>query len=179
MIEGKFRTVPTIIGTTSKEGLLMVRQYLLNNKVFQEYNADDSFLVPLSYELPRNSSHVLTVAKAFRETYFDGEKLSKEKLNGWATYHTHAQFEFPMWRVIKLMVQKSTDPLFVYNFSYSGNLNFLKTLLFLRGYEGVCHADDIFYLFSPSFPIPLWPTDHALTVRRRYIRLFTNFAKFG
>ena len=30
-----------------------------------------------------------------------------------------------------------------------------------------------------SFPMPVLPTNHAFTVRRRVVRLWTNFARFG
>lgn len=179
MLNGKFRTVPMIIGTTSNEGLLMVRQYLIDHEVFKEFNENDDFFVPLSFNLTKGSSKTKEVADAVRKYYFDGKQLSSNSLNDWARFQTDSGFKFATDRTIKLFVNASAHPIYYYNFSFDGPLNFLKTLLFLRGYEGACHADDIFYLFTPAFPIPVWPTDHSLTVRRRYIRLFTNFAKFG
>ena len=181
MLNGTYRniSIPIIMGTTSNEGLLMVREYLLDNKVFDRYNQDDSFLVPLSFNLPKNSSSVKEIADKFKSMYFNGQNLSAETMNGWAQYHTDAQFKFPADRTLKMIAETATKPIYYYNFSYSGNLNFLKTLLFLRSYPGACHADDIFYLFTTKLPIPVWPTDHAVTIRKRYIRFFTNFAKYG
>lgn len=179
MINGKVRNVPMIIGTTSNEGLLMVREYLLDNQVFDLYNENDKFLVPLSFELPENSTEVKEVAQAFRDLYFSGKNLSGDNLDDWAHFHTDAQFKFPTDRTMKFFAQNSPYPIYYYEFSFDGALNFLKTLLFLRSYQGACHADDIFYLFTQGFPIPVWPTDHALTVRRRLIRLWANFAKTG
>lgn len=179
MLKGKLRSVPLIIGTTSNEGLLMVRQYWIDNKVFDEFNENDEFFVPLSFKLTKGSSQIKQVADAFKKLYFDGRPLSRDSLNGWARFQTDAGFKFPTDRTIKFIAETSLHPTYYYNFSFSGPLNFLKTLLFLRGYEGACHADDIFHLFTPAFPIPVWPTDHSLTVRRRLVRLFTNFAKFG
>lgn len=181
MLNGDFSnlTIPIIIGTTSNEGLLQVREYLLDREVFNRYNQNDNFLVPLSYHLPENSSSVKEIADKFKSIYFNGQNLSDDNINGFAEYHTDAQFKFPTDRTIKIIADNATQPIYYYNFSYDGALNFLKTLLFLRSYPGVCHADDIFYLFTTKLPIPVWPTDHATTVRRRYIRLFTNFAKYG
>jgi bile salt-stimulated lipase len=179
MINGTFYDVPVIIGTTSKEGLLMVREYMLDEDVFSRYNENDNFFVPLSFELAENTPEVEEVADIFKKMYFDGKLLSEDNLAGWAKFHTDAQFKFPTERVIKSLAKFSTQPIYYYDFTYDGGLNFLKTLLFLRSYDGACHADDIFYLFSPAFPIPVWPTDHALTVRRRLIRLWANFAKTG
>lgn len=179
MLNGNVSNVPLMIGTTSNEGLLMVREYLLDEEVFDRYNDNDEYFVPLSFNLDKNDSHVKEVADAFRNLYFNGTQLSSNSLNEWAEFHTDAQFKFPSDRAIKSFAKSSNHPIYYYNFSFDGGLNFLKTLLFLRSYGGACHADDIFYLFSPSFPIPVWPTDHSLTVRRRLIRLWTNFAKTG
>lgn len=179
MMNRSFQDIPMIIGTTSNEGLLMVREYWLDGDVFTRFNENDEFLVPTSFGLQKNSSYVKEVADAFRNLYFGGQNLSSEKLNEWAQYHTDAQFKFPVDRTIKFFALASTQPIYYYDFSFDGALNFLKTLLLLRRYEGACHADDIFYLFSTAFPIPVWPTDHALVVRRRLIRLWTNFAKTG
>lgn len=184
MLNGTYRNVsiPLIIGTTSNEGLLMVRQTLLDRRVFDDYNRDDSSLVPLSFNLSNlssNSTIIKEVADKFKSIYFNGQNLSSETIEGWAQYHTDAQFKFPADRTLKIIAETATKPIYYYNFSFEGALNFLKTLLFLRGYPGVCHADDIFYLFTTRLPIPVWPSDHALTIRRRYIRLFTNFVKYG
>lgn len=52
--------------------------------------------------------------------------------------------------------------------------------MLIRDYPGAVHADDIFYLFSvTSIPPPLFPTNDAIMTRRRMVRLWTNFAKFG
>lgn len=178
MMNRSYQSIPIIIGTTDNEGLLMVREYLLDRSVFQRYNKNPDFFVPTSFQLQKNSSDTNEVADAFKNLYFNGKQLSEDNLDGWAKFHTDAQFKFPTDRTIKYFSQNTAE-IYYYDFTFVGALNFLKTLLFLRGYDGACHADDIFYLFSPKIPIPVWPTDHALTVRRRYIRLFTNFAKYG
>jgi bile salt-stimulated lipase len=199
MINGSSLNVPLIIGTTSNEGLLMVREYLLDEEVFDRYNNDDNFFVPLSFNLDESSPEKKKIADTFKDLYFDGQNLSSNSLNEWAKFHTDAQFKFPADRAIKSFALNTSKAIYYYDFSFDGGLNFLKTLLFLRSYQGACHAgkileirnfftkvnnfflftDDIFYLFSPAFPIPVWPTDHSLTVRRRLIRLWTNFAKTG
>lgn len=177
---GKFRKVPLMIGTTSKEGLLMIRPAQLDKDTFKRYNENENFFVPLSFELEDSSEQSQEVANKFREMYFHGTNLSFDMLNEWAIFHTDLQFEFPTDRLLSAFSTSNfTSAIFKYNFSYSGALNFLKTLLFLRSFEGACHFDENFYLFSAGFPLPVWPTDHALTVRRRMIKMWTNFAKFG
>lgn len=178
MIEGKYHQIPLIIGTTSNEGLLMVRQYLIDSSVFNDYNQNPHFFVPDSYNLTKDSEDAKKVYEAFKEVYFKGQSLSRDSLHEWARFHTDAQFKFPALRAMKYFSQNHTMPLYTYNFSFSGALNWLKTILFLTQYEGACHADDLFYQFDPRI-LPTWPGSHAIEVRKRYVRLFANFAKFG
>lgn len=180
--EGKFDRIPLMIGTTDNEGLLMIRPAQLDVNTFRRYNEDENFFVPLSFNLTDSSSEASEVAEKFKEVYFHGANLSYDMLAEWAVFHTDAQFKFPTDRMITALSVNSTSRfIFRYVFSYSGALNFLKKLLFLNSFEGACHFDENFYLFTPGLPlvIPVWPGDHALTVRRRMVKMWTNFAKFG
>lgn len=76
MINGSYRTVPMIIGTTNNEGLLMVREYLLDNQVFDRFNENEYLFVPQSFNLEEGSPEVKEVADVFRNLYFEGKNLS-------------------------------------------------------------------------------------------------------
>lgn len=179
LLNQKVRKVRTMIGTTSREGLLMIRPAQVDSETFNRYNENENFFVPLSFNLEESSENSKEVVETFQEIYFNGRNLSDEMLNEWSIFHTDAQFKFPTDRLILALSINSTEPIYQYNFSFSGALNFLKTLLFLRSFPGACHFDENFYLFSSGFPYPVWPTDHALTVRKRMVKMWTNFAKFG
>lgn len=76
--------------------------------------------------------------------------------------------------------QRQAEPVYYYRFSFTGSLNLIRNLMLIRDYPGAVHADDIFYLFSvTSVPPPLFPTNESIMTRRRMVRLWTNFAKFG
>lgn len=77
-------------------------------------------------------------------------------------------------------IQSADNPVYMYKFSFDGSLNLIKTVLFLNDYPGVCHGDDVFYMFKVTkVPPPLFPTNIALQTRRRMVRMWTNFAKNG
>ena len=80
-----------------------------------------------------------------------------------------------------MMSSASSAPIYYYQFSYDGDLNFIKRFLLLKNYDGVPHGEDIFHLFevSNSPTLPVSPTSHARTVKKRMIKLWSNFAKFG
>lgn len=76
--------------------------------------------------------------------------------------------------------QPSSAPVYLYQFSFDGSLNMVKTILLLNDYPGASHGDDVFYLFKVAkIPAPLLPSNSAIQTRRRMVRMWTNFAKHG
>ncbi|KAJ9588464.1 hypothetical protein L9F63_018197, partial [Diploptera punctata] len=56
----------------------------------------------------------------------------------------------------------------------------LKRLLNLHDHEGVCHADDIGYLFRLTVAdFDVDPNTPEYITRSRFIKMWTNFAKTG
>jgi carboxylesterase type B len=75
--------------------------------------------------------------------------------------------------------QNPNTTIYNYEFSYDGAYNMVKLFLFVKGYDGACHGDDLFYLFHPGFPVLAWPWSHAGEVKKRMVRMWGNFIKFG
>jgi len=172
-------SISWIIGTNSDEGLLNIREFLFNRKMFVQYKQDQSFYVPLSYGLPKNSPNVQVVADKFKELYFHGKDTSPKDPYDFAQFQTVAQFDFPTDRTVKMMSDGASPTIYYYKFSYDGCYNLVKTILLLKLYPGAAHADDLFYLFSPIFPLYGFICQNSKHVRDRHVRLFANFAKHG
>lgn len=170
--------VPLLIGITSNEGLIMITEYQRDSNVLERFNENDDYLWPFSFGEPKNLSEVKNLARFFRKLYFGGRPLSSESLNLWAEFQTDLIFKFPTDRVIRSFLQHSSQPIYKFIFSYEGGLNFPKNFFFLNKYRGACHADTVFYVFEPAFPIFFWHS-HTLIVRQRVVRMWTNFAKTG
>lgn len=179
LLDGKFRSIPMMIGTTSKEGLLNVRQFTLEPDIVDKFNENSDYFVPISFNIFNKTDEVEKVAKIMRETYFHGGNMTLEMENEYAIFQTHAGFQIAADRMVKLLAQKSNVEIFYYQFSFDGALNFIKSFLFMKGYEGAAHADDIFYLFKPAFPELVFPNNIAFQMRRRHARLWANFVKTG
>jgi carboxylesterase type B len=130
------------------------------------------------FNLSESSSEATEVAVKFREIYFHSANLLDKMLAEWAVFHTDAQFKFPTDRVVTAILQNSSAPIYRYEFSYSGALNFLKKLLFLSRFEGACHFDENFYLFTAGFPrvIPLRKKTKLVDVADQIQMLKWNFA---
>lgn len=180
MASGSYRQVPMIIGTTSKEGLLAIVKTHFDNSFLEDYNRNPEYLVPFSYNIsPNDTGHVIEVARAMRDAYFQGGRLTDQLKDEFAVFQTDTNFLFPADRVLRITAANSSTPIYNYIFSYDGPYNMVKLFLLVKGYSGACHADDIFYLFKPSFPVLGWPWDHAGVVQKRTLSMWGNFIKFG
>jgi len=180
MLRKTFRNanIPMILGTTSNEGLLTIRQNFVFKKLYEDIKWE-RYLVPLSFNIRYDIASTKEVIKKFKAMYFNNQRLSSTTLGAFALFNTDAQFKFPTNRAVKIMAQTATEPIYYYNFSYEGSFNVVKNLYFLRKYPGACHIDDVFYLFKSKIPLPIWPSAHDLIVRKRHVRLLTNFARHG
>ncbi|XP_070495495.1 para-nitrobenzyl esterase-like [Chironomus tepperi] len=182
MTRGQVMTVPMIIGYTSDESLFMIREAILDNTVWDQFANNPHFYVPQSYNLNpvTQSAQVNEVATTFRNSYMGGQHPHNEIRYNWTTYCTDHQFSFFVDRSVRYHVRRQTQPIYYYKFSYDGSLNMMKRLILLADYPGAMHADDIFYLFDvTNFPMPILPNNQAITIRRRMVRMWSNFATFG
>jgi hypothetical protein len=77
-------------------------------------------------------------------------------------------------------IHSKVQPVYFFRFSYSGALNFGQRFLGLEGFSGVLHGDDDNYLFhADKFPFPVRRFEEAFRIRMLYLRLYTNFFKYG
>lgn len=180
MSSGNYRTLPTLMGSTSKEGLFNVAQTFFEASVLDLYNNNSDFFVPISYMISQNdTNNINEVASAVKNLYFNGKKVSDDTKNEYALFHTDVGYKFAIDRTVKYFAQKSNESIYYYEFDYDGALNMIKKMMFLKSYSGAAHADDIFYLFTPAFPTLVWPNDFAHTVKKRLVRMWSNFIKTG
>lgn len=182
MRRGQILQVPAIIGYVDVESLFMIRELLIDNTVMDQFIANPSFYVPLSFNLntAQHSAQINEVATTFRNMYFNGAHPSQAIRFNWTQMFSDHHFNFGVDRTVRYHSTRQTQPIFYYKFSFDGSLNMIKRLLLLTGYDGAVHADDLFYLFDvSSWPMPILPGNIALTVRRRMVRMWVSFATTG
>lgn len=182
MNTGNFLRMPFIVGYTDVESLFTIREVLIDDTVMDQFIAQPHLWSPHSFNLNRQTqqAEINEVATTFRNIYFNGQNPGQNNRFNWTQYMTDAHFTFGTDRTIRYHATRQTQPIYYYKFSMDGSLNMVKRLLLLSSYDGAVHADDIFYLFDvSSWPMPILPGNIALTVRRRMVRLWTNFAIHG
>ena len=179
MNSGQFQKVPYITGYTNAESLFMVFEERLDPSVKDVINANRHKLIPSDWNIPIGSADAETVSNELMYFYLGSNELTAENIHGWTKFMTDHHFGYGIDQTVLIHSRHTTAPLYYYIFSFDGDLNLVKRVLQIQ-LPGAMHADDVPYLFSISaLPPPVLPGNPALETRRRYVRLWTNFAKYS
>lgn len=178
MESGDFMDVPLVIGYTSDESLFVIREAVLDPSVTDILNGNRNLVVPTSlWGIDPNSAAGQTIANEFHSYYLNNQPISDSNRYNWTQYNTDLHFAYGVDRVVRLQLQRQSSPIYQYMFSFDGDLNFLKRVLLLTAYPGAMHGDDMPYIWSMARIPVILPSNHANVVRRRMVRMFTDFAK--
>ncbi|XP_050085192.1 juvenile hormone esterase-like [Anopheles aquasalis] len=181
MDAGTFQPVPLMAGFTDMDSLMFTLTWsLLNPAFFEPFNNDPHLLVPNVWNVARGSAGSSAVSQAIAQHYWQGQPLSFVQLEPFTRYMTDLFYSYGIIETARRHSLRT--PVYVYQFAYEGDLNLVRQSLGpLISIPGAIHGDDLCYLFEPKSlsvgAIP--PTSHAITVRNRMLRLWTNFAKYG
>lgn len=176
---GNINTVPFMIGFNSMESLYSITDLVNDGSIFDRFNANPHLLIPPEWNLTPNSPEANEVIIAFRNLYFGGSTtITMANYWGWTQYISDFEFIFGVVKANRLHWNRQN--VYHFKFSYSGTLSLAQLTWNLMNYPEAMHGDDAFYFFNiVPFPIPVAPSDPALVVQQRYVRLWTNFFKYG
>lgn len=172
--KGRIADVPIILGYTSGDGIEIARNLShLLDKVGKL-----GYFVPRELKLNWSSDKLKEVDEIIRKYYFNGEDVTMDKLQVVTDLETCRIFSYNIQRWAKYHSRYSGQPVFLYKFFAETERNIVKKAYNMNDVKGVCHADDLHYLFHvTSLDIPL--TDDSRAVIRNLVRLWTNFASTG
>ncbi|CAB3259689.1 unnamed protein product [Arctia plantaginis] len=171
LAQGKFIKVPYMTGFCTREGLLMVNFFAATLEKFIESNSFvDFFPFDLNEEEKQDMEIIL------KKMYLEGEKTHHDADNFAIDFFTDVDFLGGVYVSAKL-IAKYNRPVYFYEFSYDGKLNYLKVKGNIQR-EGACHGDDGGYIIK-NYELPGSITDTDAVVRDRMTTLWTNFAKCG
>ncbi|XP_068084707.1 juvenile hormone esterase-like [Anabrus simplex] len=178
--EGRYHNVPYMTGMTEKEGILVFMFADLNKpEILEKLEENFAKIVLSGLRLPKNYKKTDEVVRKVRHFFLNDKPLTKDTLPGFIDFYSDLMFTEGIHAKVKKMAQLAKAPLYYYQFSYEGQLNFLKATCQIN-FPGASHADEIGYLFNVEMlntEVPSDSTD-ALT-RARMVKLWTNFAKTG
>lgn len=171
--------IPLIIGYTSDEALYVIAEQLLDPTVAPTINANRNLVVPTTmWDVDPNSAEGHAITDAFFDFYMHGEDLSPTNRYEWSQFNSDVHFNWGVDQCVRLHARQS-NPVYYYVFSYDGAFNNMKHQWQLTPFPGAMHADDLGYLFNGNDNPDVAPTNHAFMVRRRFVKLWVDFAKYG
>lgn len=173
MISRKPKNISVIYGSTSREGLFLIR---INPEAYLK-EAETKYIFASDLKFPSDDEARIADKRA-RSQYFTDEKMTVHNLMNISEMMTDLYFEKPMIFESTLIINKSNAPVYNYYFDYNGGRNFLK---YFTGHEkehGACHGDELLYLFKGR----IWPfsiNSQDRKVIETITRIWSNFAKYG
>ncbi|XP_069669062.1 juvenile hormone esterase-like [Periplaneta americana] len=177
--QGKFYNVPFIVGINSNEGLLCLKEVMMKPSILKTYDDNFEILVPKFLKLERNSKKSKEVAQKIKKFYFGDKPVSQETLLEYIDLSSDMWFVARIHQTVRLHSSKSSAPVYYYQFTFEGKLGFLKKVMGADRFTGVCHADELGYLFfSPHLDLEVDGKPEE-KMRSQLVKMWTNFAKTG
>ncbi|KAJ8963469.1 hypothetical protein NQ318_018952 [Aromia moschata] len=175
---GQYNKVPMIIGFNTREGMLFDVFKVLARLGGKEVKSPppDSEEAILSLLKVRKESEVSQIIyRRIKEVYFKSADVEDDG----RILASDIYFTAEIIAAIKNHLETSQENVYVYRMSLVAGLNFLKNLTHLNHLPGVCHADDLGYLFKSVVTPEVKPGSLEDVSLRRFVKLWTNFAKFS
>uniref|UniRef100_A0A182N7N6 Carboxylic ester hydrolase n=1 Tax=Anopheles dirus TaxID=7168 RepID=A0A182N7N6_9DIPT len=178
-IERKFQTaIPLLLGSTDDEGLVL---WSLLGEKLPLYANDPSRLIPGTLDVCSEEDK-RDVTDAIVRFFFPTGSISAETMRGMTTVLGDNLNTFAGFVATELHARYQSAPLYMYVFSYMGELNkYREEMKIPPECVGAGHADDLYYLFSSSIYNTDAVGDHtdAGRFREYFCNLWVNFARFG
>nr|ABY57297.1 carboxylesterase [Bombyx mandarina] len=160
--EGKFNKVPVIRGFCEFEGYLTAGE---KPSDLVEIRQKKNFLDFWAY--PLNETDAKNLNEKLRDLYSGDDSA--------IDFFSDYDFTSGILTSSKLMLQNGVQ-LYLYNFAYYGNMNFLKILFDLK-LQGAAHGDDTAYIIYMPSLINEKVNDEDFLISKRLTKMWTDFAK--
>ncbi|XP_047111972.1 juvenile hormone esterase [Schistocerca piceifrons] len=173
----KYKTavkMPWLIGVNEHEGLLRTAAIFSNESLRQEIQDSFQKLLPISllYEKAPNA-HLIT-----NEIYRFYMSSGGFSFNALTNVFTDGLFVWNTDEAVRL--SKDSAPVYYYFFNYRGVFSFSKVFAHWNATTGVCHADELLYLFPMEKLFPSGKrSEEDMQLIHTLTELWANFASTG
>lgn len=171
VMKGHIADVPLILGYTSGEGIEIAR----NLSKFLGFLSLVGSVVPREIKIRSNSDITQDVDTKIRKYYFDGKEVTKSMIQEVVNLETYRLFAYNIVRFARYHIHYNSQPVFLYKFTAETERNYTKSHYKMNDVKGVCHADELPYLFNVTcIDIPM--TDESKNISENLVKFWTNFA---
>ena len=177
---GQFnKDIEVMIGTTKDEAILFMMPALNGTQPWEDVQATfSSFFVQIMFNIPPDmiTDEDISRAKEVLQFYCGNvEDINEENKQNFINMVTDSNFLYGSFKQVNYLLEQGV-PTYQYILTHEGDHSFSTTL----GYQkfGVCHGDDLQYLFEPSAITDSVDGEDAM-VRDMMAAAWTQFAKTG
>ncbi|CAK1601169.1 unnamed protein product [Parnassius mnemosyne] len=172
--KGNIANVPVIVGYTSSEGIETARNF----SKLVGFLAKVGSVVPREIKLKVNSTELKVIDQKIRTKYFDSKTITSEIMQDVVDLQTYSLFAYNIYRFASYCTENNSSPAYLYKFTAETERNYTKKHYKMDSLKGVCHADDLPYLFNVTcLNIPL--TEDSKSIIKKIVSLWTTFARTG
>lgn len=172
--------IPLIIGGTSEEGLLF---YRLMTQFLIQFKAPDIFENLFErLKCGKGTEKSKAISDKIREFYYGNEAPSIANLDTYIDLMSDKNFLHGMHLAVKSRTNDpESAPTYCYRFNFETKTNFtiMKSVFGHPTIKGVCHAEDIEYLFKTSYSKPVVINSAEHKTMNRMVSCWTRFAATG
>ena len=161
--------------------LLKFAGFKKDKTLLTQYDNEFFRLIPNDLKIPggKYASEADLVGDRIRDFYLGGRQITLETVEEMILLLTDLMFVRGMSNAAKIHTQYADNSTYFYRFAYDGALGLYKRLLNVNR-PGVCHGDELGYLFYFGFfNVNLDPLSSEKLVQKRMLKLWTNFIKTG
>ncbi|XP_067638389.1 esterase B1-like isoform X2 [Eurosta solidaginis] len=173
--------IPVIMGFTLDEGLLNLEETKQQPALVNEIG-DFVQVLPPAVKKERNIDVLKELGQRLKEAHFgDKTPSDQETLTEYLDLLAYRNFVSPTHRTLLARVSYASDvPTYLYRFSFdSPFFNQYRILKCGKSIRGICHADDLGYLFYGIPAGKLSSECNEYKTIQRMIAMWTSFAKTG
>lgn len=169
--------VSVVIGIVKDEGIVGLAGGFKKLKDIDKYL---EYFVPNQVRRVSTEEHINELTDKLRDFYFDGKPVSNESVQGCIDLNTDKHFAYGISVTARVLLQKSFK-VYMYVFGYNGHFkNYMPSVSELNIKDGVCHVEELSYLFhNDKFNQNLSDRTADILTLRRMVQMWTNFVKFG
>lgn len=177
LMSGHYNKVPMMLGYTSREGMIYDFDFRLvkpENRFVMDYED----LVPFALQVPRGSALSKKIAAKIKDFYANDEQLNESNIDKDYIMRTDIFFYRSIYTTAINHAATSNTPVYLYRVTVESAMNMYKIIIGCKT-PGVCHADELGYLFKHAATPEVTPGSLEDISITRFVKLWTNFAKTG
>lgn len=172
--KGRLAKVPIIVGYTSAEGIELGKVFPSTLNFLKTVGA----VVPRELKLKFDESRLRDTDEKIRKFYFNGKELNKDMVQEVINLESDKLFAYNVSRFARYYRHLTSMPVYLYKMAIETERNFTKKTYKMETIPGVCHSDDLPYLFNITcLDVPL--TDESKQYIEQFVQLWYNFASTG